>query len=336
MPQLSSILENMPIGGLLSKSFSLNDKKDYYNAILASMKLKLMMIDKFDLKTVYKFHKKKKYFIEDVVKELNEHIEIGDAEDGILTILIEDRSPQRAAAMANFMIYAIDSINKDITRSKYRYLKEFLFNRLDSVNVQLKEKEKKFAYFQVTNKIYEVDQQAKSSIENIANMEARLFETTLEIEMIRNTVGENSNQYKAGMLKRREILKLKTDIENGTNSSVFLNISKMPNLALQYYENYREYKIVEYIYKYLMEQYEGAKYQEAKNVPTITALDQAIIPQKKASPKRGKICIMITTLVFFISILLAIFLDYFSYFKNNHTAEFNKAQSIFARIKKWD
>jgi hypothetical protein len=55
---------------------------------------------------------------------------------------------------------------------------------------------------------------------------------------------------------------------------------------------YRQTKIQETVYELLTQQYELAKVEEAKEIPTVKVLDAAIVPTKKTFPPRTVIVIL--------------------------------------------
>jgi hypothetical protein len=66
----------------------------------------------------------------------------------------------------------------------------------------------------------------------------------------------------------------------------------LPMLGYQYTNLYREAKIQETVYEFLTQQYEMAKVQEAKELPTARVMDQAIPPEKKSGPSRFLVAIL--------------------------------------------
>jgi hypothetical protein len=68
-------------------------------------------------------------------------------------------------------------------------------------------------------------------------------------------------------------------------------------LGAQYADYYRRAKIEETVYELLTEQYELAKVQEAKETPSVKALDPAGIPEKRSFPPRLVIVSLGTFLV---------------------------------------
>ncbi len=59
---------------------------------------------------------------------------------------------------------------------------------------------------------------------------------------------------------------------------------------------YRQTKIQETVYELLTQQYELAKVQEAKEIPTVKVLDPAMVPTKKSFPAASVIVILGTML----------------------------------------
>lgn len=56
---------------------------------------------------------------------------------------------------------------------------------------------------------------------------------------------------------------------------------------MTYADLYRQTKIQETVYELLTQQYELAKVQEVKEVPSVKVLDAAVVPTKKSFPPRG-------------------------------------------------
>jgi capsule polysaccharide export protein KpsE/RkpR len=64
------------------------------------------------------------------------------------------------------------------------------------------------------------------------------------------------------------------------------SLRALPILGYQYSDLYRRAKIQETLYELLTQQYEMAKVQEAKELPTARVMDVAVPPEKKSGPIR--------------------------------------------------
>ena len=69
----------------------------------------------------------------------------------------------------------------------------------------------------------------------------------------------------------------------------FPSMKKLPLLGYRYADYYRQAKIQEALYEFLTQQYEMARVQEAKELPTVRIMDVAIPPERKNGPIRSLI-----------------------------------------------
>jgi uncharacterized protein involved in exopolysaccharide biosynthesis len=74
----------------------------------------------------------------------------------------------------------------------------------------------------------------------------------------------------------------------------------------------REAKTQEMLFELLTKEYELAKIEEAKSMPTIQILDWAVMPEKKCKPKRVQMVILSCVTALFIAIFAAFVHEYFS------------------------
>ncbi|MBL7086446.1 MAG: hypothetical protein ISS28_05040, partial [Candidatus Cloacimonetes bacterium] len=82
---------------------------------------------------------------------------------------------------------------------------------------------------------------------------------------------------------------------------LFLNLENVPDLQKQYAQLRRKVVYFSKLLEYLGPQYEQARIEEAKDVPTIQVIDKAKRPEWKYKPKRA--LIVIFTFVFSIFIV---------------------------------
>jgi hypothetical protein len=73
-------------------------------------------------------------------------------------------------------------------------------------------------------------------------------------------------------------------------------IRKLPLLGVEWADLYRRMKIQETVYELLNQQYELARIEEAKEIPTVNVVDPANVPEKKSSPPRLLIILALTLL----------------------------------------
>jgi capsule polysaccharide export protein KpsE/RkpR len=85
------------------------------------------------------------------------------------------------------------------------------------------------------------------------------------------------------------------------NHSAYPSFSELPALGLTYYDLDRKMRVEELLWETLTKQYEAAKVQEAKEIPTVRVLDAANVPQRKSSAARRFIMVLGTMLSLFVA-----------------------------------
>jgi hypothetical protein len=77
------------------------------------------------------------------------------------------------------------------------------------------------------------------------------------------------------------------DGSGAADDELYPSIRKLPLLGVTYADLFRRTKVEETVFETLTQQYELAKVQEAKEVPSVKVLDPAEMPEKKVFPPRA-------------------------------------------------
>jgi capsule polysaccharide export protein KpsE/RkpR len=272
----AGILAQLPGGlaGLASGMLGGGTPADLWVGFLESQTLRDAIIERFDLKKLYESKT-----IEDARRSLNKRVTVKKSKEGIVSITVEDKVPERAAQMSNAFVEELDRINKKVVMSSGRRMRIFVEKRLDEAKVakvNLAETEENLKDFQEKYKAIKLDDQSKAIIDAVGLMKGQLMAKEVELQTLLSFATSNNPQVE--MLKA-EIKALKEglkELERGTDSSkaagsqqdIFIPTSKMPELGLRYARLLRDFKIQETIFELLTQQFEMARVQEAKDSPT--------------------------------------------------------------------
>jgi len=80
--------------------------------------------------------------------------------------------------------------------------------------------------------------------------------------------------------------------------SLYPSIRKLPLLGVTYADLYRRTRVQEAVFESLTKEYELAKVQEVKEIPTVKVLDSPNIPDKKSFPPRLLVMFLGTAFAF--------------------------------------
>lgn len=335
MPGLGSLLgKETQVAGLLKSVNGMGGESDADNflSILRSRRLAEKVIDRFNLIHAYRFDKRKKYFIEDVLKALNRNIAVVENDLGNIDVAVMDTSPGQAAAMANFMVDELDSITYQLSKESARNSRIFFEERLRVIKHDLDSASRAFADFQIENKYIDLEQQVKSSIEQVATFEGQKMGMDLEIAQLKSQFS-GSNQRVLELEKQKGVIENKISgyMDQG-GGHLIVSLSNAPEKAIKYAELKGNAKLQESLYEFVIQLYEQAKISEANNVPSIQVLEYAKSAQKKTRPKRSIVCLLF---LFggFIATSTFILLDKWWKIQGQHgTAVYVKVQRIRALL----
>jgi capsule polysaccharide export protein KpsE/RkpR len=175
------------------------------------------------------------------------------------------------------------------------------------VSHDLEESEKEFSQFASKNTAIDIKEQGKAMVEAAATLQGELIAAQSEYEGLKQIYTDNNVRVRSVRARidelRRQLEKLAGKAESATTisqqpgDSMYPSIRKLPLLGVEYADLYRRTKIQEAVLETLTKEYELAKVQEAKEIPTVKVLDVANIPDKKSSPHRLLIILLGTALV---------------------------------------
>jgi uncharacterized protein involved in exopolysaccharide biosynthesis len=292
------------LGGMASELLGQKSTSETFVGILSSRTVRDKLIQQFDLKKLYSDRR-----MEDVRKDLAEHTAISvDRKSQIITITVTDKSPQRAAAMAQAYVEELNHLVAELSTSSARRERIFLEGRLQAVSHDLEESEKNFSQFASKNTAIDIKEQGKAMVDAAAMLQGQLIAAESEYEGLKQIYSDNNVRVRSLKARinelRHQLEKLggkgesSTSISDQPSDSMYPSIRKLPLLGVEYADLYRRTKIQEAVLETLTKQYELAKVQEAKEIPTVKVLDVANIPDKKSSPYRLLIILLGTALAF--------------------------------------
>jgi len=280
------------LGGVATDFLGLKSTSDIFVGILASRTVQDKLIQEFDLEKLYWDRR-----MEDARRDLGEHTGISvDRKSQIITISVTDHDPKRAAAMAQAYVEELNRLVAELSTSSARRERIFLEERLKAVNQDLEAAEKEFSQFSSKNTAIDIKEQGKAMVEAAATLQGQYIAAQSELEGLKQVYTDNNVRVRSVQARiaelRRQLEKLGGKGEQASDSSgqqadyLYPSIRKLPLLGVKYADLYRRTRVQEAVFETLTKQYELAKVQEAKEIPTVKVLDMPNIPEKKSYPPR--------------------------------------------------
>ena len=257
------------------------------------------IVERFHLQHVYGDR-----YEQDARKTLNEHTEIAeDRKSGVITFIVRDGSAQRAHDIAQAYVEELNSLVAQVSTSSARRQRIFIEQRLTTVRADLEDAEKQFGDFASRNTALDIKEQTKAMVESGALLQGQLIAAQSELQSLEQVYSSNNVRVRAAQARIDELNRQLhqmggTDaslLSDGSHSDqLYPSIRKLPLLGVQWADLYRRMEIQETVYEMLNQQYELARIEEAKEIPTVNLVDPADLPEKKVFPPRLLIIALVT------------------------------------------
>jgi uncharacterized protein involved in exopolysaccharide biosynthesis len=220
----------------------------------------------------------------------------------------------------------VEELNRAVattSTSAARREREFLETRLKAVKVDLGQAEIDFSQFASKNTAIDIPEQGKAMVEAAARLQGELIAAQAQRQGLEQIYTPNNIRVRSldGQIAelRAQLNKLgsagvdssgSSSSDNSSSGSssgssseddLYPSIRKLPLLGVSYADLFRRTKIQAAVFETLTKQYELAKVQEAKEIPTVSVLDPPSSPERRSSPPR----VLIIVLGFLLSVVAA-------------------------------
>jgi len=296
-----SMLSGIPMGDFgLS---ALNEDISNYIAILESRNVRENVVSKFDL--INRYDSKD---VEFAMEAFSQNVELRVTEEGSLLIKVLDKDPVMARDIADELIFQLDEVNKRLSTEKGHFERKFFEERLIQNREDLEIAENEFKYFQQTYGLIDVPSQVTSAIETYAIIYAKMVEADVQYEIAKSIYLTNDPKVLQLYKMKGELNQLLDEmVTKGDDKKVLLAFQDLPDLGLEYARLFREVELQSRIMEFLLPQYEQARMEETKNIPSLQVIDKPYIALNKAKPQRSLIVVATTVMAFILSVLYVLF-----------------------------
>jgi capsule polysaccharide export protein KpsE/RkpR len=288
----------MGLGGVASDLLGLKTTGALFVGVLNSRTVKDRIIDRFDLRKVYGAK-----LLQSARERLGDNTSIAeDRKSGIISFSVTDRDPKRAAAVAAAYVDELNTLMAQLTTSSAHRERVFLEDRLRTVNDDLESAEKNFSEFASKNATIDITEQGKAMVVSAATLQGQLIAAQSQLEGLKqiytdSNVRVRSVQARINELHHQlELLGGKYGTPAGGNDStsglLYPTLRQLPVLGVPYADLFRRLKVEQVVFETLTKEYELAKVQEAKEIPTVKVLDSPLAPERKSYPPRLMIILL--------------------------------------------
>lgn len=251
-----------------------------------------------------------------------------DTETGAISITALTKSKKMSADMANYYCTKLNEYNMNDRTTTAKRRRIFLEKRVAEVRSKIDTLSKELLVFQKENNIIDIDSQVIENLNQYSTLIASKIQSEIKYELALETTNKSnpmiSTYQRKIELLDNEIFKLENE---GFDYKFSVPLNDISELGLNYKTILSELDIQKAVFKFLYPQFEQARIDEVKDLPTIDIIEHAREAGLRAKPKRATICIAAFLLSFFISSILV-----YSYHLLKQTGRIVKVNQLFRSI----
>jgi len=291
-PSASSMLGQLGSLVSLTTDVPVTTSADLYVGLLGSRTVADDIIAKFHLEDVYQTKT-----AGETRTALQSHTRILATIDGLIRILVDDHSAQRASNVANAYVDELNAMNSHLAITEAVQRQTFFERELADEKTALTAAEEDLKQTAEKTGVIQLNGQTESVIRSISQLRAQIASKEVSIQALRmSATDQNPDVLRAQeevTALRGQLSQLEKDPRNAHSGSPEIAGGRIPTVSLEYARKFREVRYHATLVELLSKQYEAARIDEARAGPSLQVLDRAIPPDTKTGPPR-----MILTLGF--------------------------------------
>jgi uncharacterized protein involved in exopolysaccharide biosynthesis len=268
------------LAGLAGVAGAIKSPADQYVALMQSVSATDRLIDQFELMQVYE---SKYRFEARRALEQNTRIAIGK-KDGLISVEVDDESPQRAAEMSNAYVEELRRMTSVLAVSEAQQRRMFFEKELKDARDQL---EKAQQALQASGfNVGALRAEPKAAAESYARLKAEITAAEVRTQVLRGSLADSAPEVQRQLAQLSALRAQLARLEQATDT----------NVGPDYLTKYREFKYRETLFELFARQYEIARVDESREGALIQIVDPAVPPEYKSKPKRLFIAVAATLL----------------------------------------
>jgi uncharacterized protein involved in exopolysaccharide biosynthesis len=228
-----------------------------------------------------------------------------DRKSGVIIITVTNHDPRIAQAIALAYVQGLDHLVSDLSTSAAHRERLFIEERLKVVKREVDEDARQFSEFSSKTAMLNLQEQGRVMLSSAAALRDQIAATESELKGLEQVYTPSNTRIRV-LRAKIEALKLDLNKLSGQNgdsrdlstqegNSSYPSIRELPALGTTYQDLSQRLRMQEGVYEALTKQYELAKVEEAKEIPSVRTLDPPNLPEQKSGPSRRLIIYLGTT-----------------------------------------
>jgi tyrosine-protein kinase Etk/Wzc len=299
--------------GLANGLMGLENQADALNfiTIMESRTFKEEVIRKFNLISYFRLDNEDPIVNLDNALRKMKKIIIIDLEEKteLVAIVVETKNKKLSKDIVDFYLQHIDEYNRLQKITKGKRNREFLEKRVAELRINIDSLLIANRNFQEKYKAIDLEGQSLALITSYSDAVAEKMKADMALDLALINYSSDSPIVKQLRVQRDALAKQIKNMESdksGLKPQYMIDIEGIPNMAVQMAQLKMNLGIAQKVMEYVYPQYEAAKLEELRDMPTIELVDSAREAGIRVKPKRAIICLISAFAAFWFAIIIVI------------------------------
>lgn len=277
----SLALQNLgALAGAAGAATGIKSPIDQYVALLQSANTSNRLIEQFKLMEVYD-----EELQVDTLRELQENSRISAGrKDGLITIEVEDREPERAAAIANAYVEQLRRLSSELVLTEAQQRRAFFERQMQQAKTGLATAQTALQESGIGEGAIRAEPRAFA--DRYARLRAEATSAEVRLQGMRHSMTDGAVEVQQ---IRNQLATLHSELAKAESENTGASQG-------EYINRYRNFKYQEALLELFVRQFEIAKIDESRDGPIVQVVDAASKPERKTKPRRGLLAIGAGTL----------------------------------------
>jgi uncharacterized protein involved in exopolysaccharide biosynthesis len=277
-----------PLAALAGGAGTIRTPADQYVALMQSTTVSDRIIDRFGLMQEYdvklRMHARK-------ALAGNVRMTVGK-KDGLITVAVDDTSPQRAADMANRYVDELREMTSTIAVTEAQQRRVFFEQQLQQTKERLTAAQQALQGSGFSQRAIKAEPRAAA--EGYAKLRAEVTAAEVRLQALRGSLADDAPEVR---------------LQQATVSALRAQLARLEAAGdgaggPDYVTKYREFKYQETLFDLFAKQYELARVDESREGALVQVVDRALPPEWKSKPKRALVAIATVVVVALLLVMI--------------------------------
>lgn len=269
------------LSGLAGGASGLRSPVDQYIALMQSVAISDRIVEQFKLQDIYDV----KLRVEARAELAKNARMVAGKKDGLISVEVDDTSPQRAADIANRYVDELRRMTAGLAMTEAQQRRAFFERQMQQTRDKLTQAQQVLQASGFTQGA--LNAEPKAAAEGYARVMAQATAAEVRLQVLRNSLADDAPEIRQ---QQAALAALRSQLAQLSRAEA---VAPAGN-GTDYISKYREFKFQETLFELYARQFELARIDESRESALIQVIDVATPPEKKSKPMRGAVAVSST------------------------------------------